>query len=87
MSKLIHGFHQKGERAAMTRTDSNLAGRNIPDNRDKDIVRNSLFKPLGSNLEILQSSSLSLFSKQEMEVLLNRLFIQNKFKFWKPNCI
>ena len=41
MTKLMNGFHQKGEMAAMTRTETNLAGKHVPDNRDKDIVRNS----------------------------------------------
>ena len=38
MAKLLNGFHQKGEMAAMGPDTSNLAGKVIPENRDKDIV-------------------------------------------------
>ena len=42
MAKLIGGFHEKGKKNAMAFEESNLGGRNVPDNRDKDIVRKSL---------------------------------------------
>ena len=42
MAKLVGGFHDKGKKNAMKLEESNLAGRNVPDNRDKDIVRKSL---------------------------------------------
>ena len=68
MAKLIQGFHLKGELEAekMRAGTSNLAGRNIPEHRDKDIVRNFL-----CDLYII-----SWRLRQEMEVLLNRYVTQ-----------
>ena len=44
MAKLIGLFHQKGSLAAQKNDETNLAGRNIPEIREKDIVRKYFFE-------------------------------------------
>ena len=69
MAKLLNGFHQKGEMAAMGPDTSNLAGKVIPENRDKDIVSKISF--IQSVIKCI-TNVCPLFFEQEMDILLNR---------------
>ena len=84
MAKLIGMFHQKGNLAAQKRDETILTGRNIPENRERDDVRNQFQNISGKSIMlILTLTEYGGFIEQVNVLLYQRPFephIKNRVK-------